>query len=237
MPTTGVSHDIELRPKTVLRRYMDVSKLLDLLHFNAIYIRRADGFPDRLEGALFPSHRGFLERSHLAGYKPHDADHFYRRGRSGNYVSCWSRGPRDSMALWQLYGGARTSVAVITNVEELARVAISWNRNVVINKVRYIDHRKVKTYVIGSYADMLKYKHLAYEYEHEIRLIVPQQGEGWEDNPMGIRLAVPDMARLIRRIVVAPEATSEFVEVVKGLVARYGLRVPVVHSQLATAPV
>ena len=231
-----VSVDPEIGEKVVLRRYMDLPKLLDLLHSRALYLRRADGFADRLEGALFPSHRGFLDRAHTAGMRQ-NADHFYRRGRAGSYVSCWTRGTHDSMALWQLYGGVRTSVAITTTVGRLVRVALAWNRNVIIHRVKYVDHSKVKEYVIDRYNDMLQFKHRAYKHENEVRLIVPQQGDNWEENPLDMRLPVAGLEELVRTVVIAPEATPQHVEVVKDLCAKYGLRSRVEQSRLATVPV
>lgn len=237
MASYEVTADPDLGLKIILRRYMDLPKFLDLVYSKSIYLRRADGFADRLEGALFPSHREFIERAHGAGYKNENANGFYRRGRTGSYVSCWTRGSRDSMALWQLYGGPGASVAVTTTVGQIAQVALTWKRRAVIHRVKYVEHAKVKTYVIGAYTDMLQYKHVAYKYENEVRLIVPQQGDGRENNPMGLRLVVPDLNRLIRNIVVSPEATPEFVEMVKDIALKYELRSPVLQSTLALAAV
>jgi hypothetical protein len=236
MSAATVSVDPEIGEKVILRRYMDLPKLLDFLHSRALYLRRADGFADRLEGALFPSHRGFLDRAHAAGMRQ-NADHFYQRGRGGSYVSCWTRGAHDSMALWQLYGGTRTSVAITTTVGRLVRVARTWNRNVIIHRVKYVDHSEVNEYVIGQYTDMLQYKHRAYKYENEVRLIVPHQGENWKENPIDLRLSVAGLDELVRNVVVAPEATPEHVEVVRDLCAKYGLRSRVEQSRLAKVPV
>ena len=98
MVAPAVSLDPDIQGSVILRRYMDVPKLLDLLNHKALYFRRADGFADRLEGALFPSLRKSLDQAHAVGHAPHNADHFYRRARTGTYVSCWTRGAKDSMA-------------------------------------------------------------------------------------------------------------------------------------------
>lgn len=173
MSAFQITKDTDFGLKTVIRRYMDLPKFLDLLHFRAMYLRRADGFGDRLEGALFPSHRESVERARSAGYERESADAFYRRGRAGNYVSCWSRGNKDSMALWQLYGGIGPSVAVVTTIERLVQAALAWQRRAVIHRVKYVEHAKVKSYVIGAYSDMLHFKNGAYKHENEVRVILP----------------------------------------------------------------
>ena len=229
--------DPDIGQDKILRRYMDLPKLLDLLHHRAIYLRRADGFADRLEGALFPSLRALIDKAHANGQSAHSADDFYRRARLGNYVSCWTLSGKDSMALWQLYGGATTSVVVTSTFSGLLQTVSAWNRHVAIRRVKYVDHSRIKTYLVGNYSDVLTFKHEAYRHEKELRVLVPQQDGNLESNPMGLRLPVPSLEVLVRSIVVAPESTPEFYDAVKNLCSRYGLRAPVRRSRLALVPV
>ncbi|MBU1138817.1 MAG: hypothetical protein KKA76_07565 [Proteobacteria bacterium] len=237
MDTAKITADPDIRQESILRRYMDLPKLLDLLHTRSLYFRRADGFPDRLEGALFPSFRKSLDEAFAQKEVPYDADYFYRRARVGNYVSCWTIGARDNMALWQLYGGLKTSIAVTSTVDRLIRCAFSWNRSTLLHKVRYVDHRRVRNYVMGHYTDVLQYKSDAYKYERELRVIVPQQDDGWEKNPIGVRLALPSVDALVRSVVVAPDADPNFLKAVRDLCKRYYLKAPVKRSMLSLVPV
>lgn len=140
------------------------------------------------------------------------------------------------MALWQLYGGVKTSVAVNTTVERLVRVALGWNEQVLVHRVQYIDHTKNPDMVIGRYTDVLRYKNEAYQYESELRLLVPRQGTDWNKNPLGIALSVAKLSDLITSVVVAPEADDWFVDVIKDLCKRYQVAVPVRRSRLAYLP-
>jgi len=232
-----ITSDPGVRQESVLRRYMDLPKLLDLLHTRSLYFRRADGISDRLEGALFPSFRKYLDEAFARKRVPYDAEYFYRRSRVGNYVSCWTIGSQDNMALWQLYGGVRTSIAVTSTVGRLVECAFAWNRSTHLHKVKYVDHRRVRKYIMASFTDVLQYKSDAYKYERELRVIVPQQGNGWETNPIGIWLALPSVNSLVRSVVVAPEAESNFLEAVRELCKRYDLKAPVRRSKLSLVPV
>lgn len=216
---------------------MDLPKLLDLLHSRELYFRRADGFSDRLEGALFPSLRAVMDKSHNDGSADHNADYFYRRARIGNYVSCWTMSGKDSMALWQIYGGVRNSVAITTTVERMIKTAHSWGRNVHICRAKYINHQRIPNYLIGNYMDVLQFKHEAYRHERELRIIVPQQSDPWEANPIALRLPIGNLDELVRSVVVAPEAENEYFDAIKGLCSRYGLRSPVRRSKLSLVPV
>lgn len=232
MSPIEITADPEVRQESILRRYMDLPKLLDLLHTRSLYFRRADGFSDRLEGALFPGFRKSLDESFTNQLIDYDADTFYRRSRIGNYVSCWTIGARDNMALWQLYGGAKTSVVVTTTVDRLLECAFSWNRSTHLHKVKYVDHRRVKNYIIGKYTDVLQYKSDAYKYERELRVVLPQH-DNLEANPIGQWMPLPNVDTLVRSVVVAPEAEPSFLEAVRDLCKRYDLKAPVRRSKLS----
>ena len=232
-----VTTDSDIKLGANLRRYMDLPKFLHLLRSKSLYLRRADGFTDRLEGALTPMFRHTLDEGHRKAQLEHDADYFYRRARSGNYVSCWTLGTTDNMALWQLYGGAKASVAINSTVERLVGVALSWKEQVLIHRVLYIDHTKNPDMVVRRYTDVLRYKNEAYRYEHELRILVPRQGGDWSANPIGIELSVAKLSDLIASVVVAPEADDWFLDVVKDLCKKYQLSVPVRRSRLAYLPI
>src|SRR5687767_1875812 len=106
----SVVTDADLKQHQIVRRYLDLPKFLDLLRSRSLYLRRADGFTDRFEGALTPAIRAALDEAHKGGQINYTADEFYHRARGGSFVSCWNLGAKDNMALWQLYGGAGTSV-------------------------------------------------------------------------------------------------------------------------------
>ncbi len=237
MTEEKTSLDIDIKLRSALRRYMDLPKLLDLLHSRALYFRRADGFSDRLEGALFPILRSSINSAHTNDASIGDADYFYRRARRGNYVSCWTMSAKESMALWQLYGGVRSSVAIATTVNRLVNASFGWKQTVYIHRVKYVDHAKVRNYAIGRYSDVLRYKNEAYAHEKELRVVVPRQGDDWESNPMDARLTISDLNAFIASVVVAPEASEEFFEAVKDLCLKYELRAPVVRSKLAVVQV
>lgn len=237
MKSPGVFIDPDIKLDTILRRYIDLPKFLDLLYSKVIYLNRADGFTDRLEGAIIPVFRKLMDKAYQRGESKHNADYIYRRSRVGNFVSCWTEGSKDNMALWQLYGGIKTCLAITTTAERLARLACTWEENSLIHRVKYIDHSKNPDMVIGHYTDYLRYKNETYSYENEVRLIVPRQGENWERNPTGIRLPISNLNDLVSDVVVAPEADEWFLNAIIDLCDRYELNVSVNRSELAFIPV
>ena len=141
------------------------------------------------------------------------------------------------MALWQLYGGVKTSIVVTSTVGRLIGCALAWNRSTHLHKVKYVDHRRVRNYVMGHFTDVLQYKNDAYKYEKELRIVVPQQDDGWETNPIGIWLTLPSVDLLVRSVIVSPEVEPSFLDAVRELCNRYDLKAPVRRSKLSLVPV
>lgn len=233
--TVSVSRDPALKDKSPLRRYMDLPKFVDVLRSRSLYLRRADGFSDRFEGALTPSIKAAIDSARDSGRPTESADVFYERCRKGTYVSCWTFGEKDNMALWQLFGGSGSSVAITTTADRLTRMCLGWKEDTVIEKINYIDHFKDPDMVVGRYTDPLRFKHEAFDFEREVRLMLPMQ-KYWHHNPDGIRRPILDLNDLVTGVVVGPDAGGWFLELVKDLCNKYELWAPVKMSQLASLP-
>ena len=239
MTKKEVSVDSGLKPSQILRRYLDLPKYLHLLHSRAIYLRRADRFPDRFEGVLTSGIRKAINDAYMNGLSKHDADSFVKELREGIYVNCWSLGASDNMALWQLYGNPSASIAITTTVEKLIGAVLSWaaSEKVEIFKVRYVDHFKNPNMIIGTYSDPLRFKNSAYFFEKEVRIVVSriQKNKSRSAKPEGISLPV-ELDDLIRSVVVAPEAQPWLYDIVADLSDRYGLKSPIRRSKLTYLP-
>ncbi len=225
----------DLKQHQIVRRYLDLPKFLDLLRSQSLYLRRADGFSDRFEGALTPAVRAALNEAHRDGHITCSADEFYQRARRGSFVSCWNLGAKDNMALWQLYGGAATSVVVTSTVDKLLNAAFRWTDDITFHKVRYIDHFKNPDMVVGAGTDLLQFKHEAYLYESEVRIVV-SRAKTWRSNAAGIRLPLGELNKVIRSVVVAPEAAPWFFDLVEDVTRKYGVSSPVRRSKLTELP-
>lgn len=230
-----ITRSVELKDGSPLRRYMDLPKFVDLLRTKSLYLRRADCFTDRFEGALTHSIRMAIQFERESDISTESADVFYERSRKGTFVSCWTFGAKDNMALWQLFGGASNSVAICTNVDRLTRMCSFWKERVHIAKVRYIDHFENPDMVVDCYTDLLEFKHEAFDFEREVRVMLPKQND-WRHNPEDFRLPISDLNELVINVVVAPDAGPWFLELVQDLAQRYGLKAPVRMSQLSTLP-
>ena len=139
------------------------------------------------------------------------------------------------MALWQLFGSTDKGIAISTNVDRVARMCQGWDEHAHITKVKYIDHFESPDMIIGRSYDPLQFKHEAFEFEREVRVMLPAL-EDLEGNPEGVRRPIADINELITSVIVAPEAGEWFLEAVHDLARRYGLKTPVKLSPLAVLP-
>ncbi len=230
----AASFDTELTVRDgrlILRRYLDLPKLVDLLRTSELYLRRASLFDDVLEGTL-PEQ---LRRG--ASNYIDDLTVIEQRNRDRTFLSCWSLGAKDNMALWKLYGVTAESVAITTTIKRLANVAPGWAQygSVDVRKVRYIDYagRRLPNGVYGLGKDLFGLKHVAYSFEKEVRVVltrsIPRKPR---EIPSAIRVPV-NLERFLRSIVVGPEAGNWFFDLVVDVARKYNVAAPVRRSELA----
>jgi hypothetical protein len=227
-----------MRRDTVLWRYLDAAKLFDFFENSTLFFCRADHFSDKFEGAFTPSLREQVSAAHARGEIDYDYAEFKRRMRESVFINCWHRNQDDSAAMWALYGKSDCAVALTTTVGQLADTAAGIAEHAIsIARVEYVKHwSDPKLDVSPDYTRVFAYKTKAYEYEKEVRVIIDRTGHA--PAPAAPGIVVPVAAdRLLRSIVIAPDAPPWFEQLVRQSARRYGIRVPVRRSRLATDPI
>lgn len=231
-----VAHfDPKLKGQTILRRYLDLPKLVDFLRTGELYLGQASRFDDRLEGTLPEGIRRTIRE--LSGYVAQNGDptEWENKNKDRSYLGCWTLGAKDNMALWKLYGRSAESVAITTTVEKLRMAAPQWARygKVNVKKVRYIDHDG--HIPNGAYAfdeGVFGFKHHAYAFEKEVRIVITcPMSKGYGEMRREIRVPV-NVNSFLGSIVVAPEAGDWFFDLVADVARKYNVFKPVRRSAL-----
>ncbi len=227
--------DPDLKGRRILRRYLDLPKLVDFLRTGELYLGQASRFEDRLEGTLPEGvRRSIRERSDVLAHYGEPIE-WEQRNKSRTYLGCWTLGAKDNMALWKIYGGSSESVAITTTVERLEMAAPRWATygKVNIRKVRYIDH--AGRLPDGAYTfaeDIFGFKHMAYSFEKEVRIVIScQMPDEHVEMPPALRVPI-HTGSFLRSIVVAPEAGEWFYELVNDVAKKYGVNNRVRRSAL-----
>jgi hypothetical protein len=242
-PRTFVEPKIneQLRQDTVLWRYLDAAKLFDFFENSTLFFCRADQFSDKFEGAFTPSLRQQISDAYARGEIDYTYEQFKRRMRESVFINCWHRSQDDSAAMWALYGKSECAVALTTTVGQLADTlrGVETEHDISIERVEYVKHwSDPKLDVSPDYARIFAYKTKAYEYEKEVRVIIDRTGHDHMPEIAHTGLVVPiDATRLVRSIVIAPDAPTWFEKLVRQSALRYGVQAPVRRSKLATDPI
>ena len=217
-----------------------MAKFMDLLHNSSLFFPRADKFEDKFEGSFTESVKKQIEKH----YKENDIDFTYEKFKwglkRGVFINCWHIGTKDNMAMWRIYGQSTNSIAITTTVGKLEKQLELHNLhgNVSLRKVEYINHFEDPRIDVSKYTNIFTYKHEAYEFEKEARVIIdhyPNSAVMGVESP-GTSLEV-DLGSLIRSIVISPDAPEWFYELVSSICGNYNCQHLVKRSELANDPI
>ena len=144
------------------------------------------------------------------------------------------------MAMWQLYGQSTNSIAITTTVGKIEKQLEQHNlhKNIHLKRVEYINHFEDPRIDVTKYTNIFIYKHEAYTYEQEARIIVdhyPNPEVMGIESP-GLSLKVKPSG-LLRSIVVSPGAPDWFYKLIFDLSANYNCRHLVSRSELSKEPI
>lgn len=211
--------------ETPVMRYLDLARFLFLLEHKAIFCPAAIQFDDPFEGARSEGDTWEGRSDFNSVIRQHS--------RRCTYVSCWYLGTRESVAMWQLYGGGSSpSVAVQTTFSKLKR--LFEPKDFSVGLVGYVDFEIDRTDT-GIISWQYFFKRGEYAHEKEVRAIKVGDLTGEGHLPPGILVPV-SLSRFINKIIVAPKAQQWFVELLQRICIRYKLRIPIVESKLDTKP-
>lgn len=244
----------EPQKNEILWRYMDLPKFISLISRKELYFASANSFEDIFEGAKGilnkkekwdNFYRDFFENAILtAPFQDKneltiekvkaDSERLVKElNESGNlqrnntFISCWHLNEYESEAMWKLYSkDVSNALAIRTTFGNLYE-ALDRNPYIDIGKVKYIDYKNTFTSVNGAFW----YKRKSFEHEKEVRAIMRKHNT--HANGIYVRI---DIKKLILGIHVSPYAQEWFVDVVKSIVQKYRLDVPVLSSQMLEKP-
>jgi len=228
-----VRADTSLKSDSILMRYLDLAKFIDLISTETLFVSPATWFDDLLEGTLPEQIReSYLNDPVVIEHLGSDPiEEREEANRIKTNISCWTKNPKDNMALWKIYGGSTQSVAITTTFDKLVQSTLLWSdiSGVIFKDVIYIDHEgDLPDGVYSLSHETFGLKNEAYSFENEIRMIVTRHNL---QKPSPLRLKV-DLNYLIESIIIAPEASEWFYDLVKSVSNKYGINAPVQHSEL-----
>jgi hypothetical protein len=159
--------------------------------------------------------------------------------RKGYFVSSWHINDVESEAMWKLFSASTNAVALQTTFARLRQALPPY---VGVGMVRYIDYRREAL----SGADLFQWimhKRKSFAHEQEVRAVASlntPDGKGGaeiraQSDEFGFYPKV-DLEALIEAVRVHPLAEPWFIDLVGGIVERFGLNLSVRRSEMAIKP-
>jgi hypothetical protein len=214
-------------PDTIVWKYLDLSKFLDLLMSEKLFMSRSDKFEDQYEGTF--SEPTYEEIKKIAVNNPEFLQ-YYKSHREKVAVSSWHINEYESFAMWQIFTQNSEGLAIQSTVERLKK-ALDFEKNheQYIGEVNYIDYKKEYIPFDDMFFPFL-FKRKSFQYEREVRIIsdVTQSNVKLND---GLKINV-DINQLIEKIYIHPKSENWYKNLVIQLVKQLGFDFTIEKSDL-----
>ena len=214
-------------PETIVWKYLDLSKFLDLLLSKKLFMSRSDKFEDQYEGTF--SEPTFEEIRKLSIDNP-DFLNYYKTHREKVAISSWHINEYESFAMWQIFTQNSEGLAIQSTIGRLQK-ALQPEEHVqqYIGEVNYIDYKKEYIPFDDLFFPFL-YKRKSFQYEREVRIISDVTQNNLKLND-GLKINV-DVNLLIEKIYIHPKSENWYKNLVIQLVAKLGFDISIEKSDL-----
>jgi len=214
-------------PDTVVWKYLDLSKFLDLLISQKLFMSRSDKFEDQYEGTF--SEPTFEEIKKLSADNP-EFLRFYKQRREKVVVSSWHINEYESFAMWQIFTQNSEGLAIQSTVGRLQKALAPENTfEQQIGEVNYIDYKKEYIPFNDAFFPFL-FKRKSFQYEREIRIISDLNAHNVNINE-GVKISV-DIRQLIEKIYIHPKSENWYKNLVIGLMQKLDFDFTIEKSDL-----
>jgi hypothetical protein len=214
-------------PNTVVWKYLDLSKFLDLLMSGKLFMSRSDKFEDQYEGTF--SEPTFEEIKKLSIDNP-DFLNYYKTHREKVAISSWHINEYESFAMWQIFTQNNEGLAIQSTIGRLQESLVpEINFNQYIGEVNYIDYKKEHIPFDDLFFPFL-FKRKSFQYEGEVRIIT-DIGESDLIINDGLKINV-DINQLIEKIYIHPKSENWYKNLVIQLVKQLGFDFTIEKSDL-----
>ena len=214
-------------PNTIVWKYLDLSKFLDLLMSRKLFMSRSDKFEDQYEGTF--SEPTYEEIKKLSENNPEFLD-YYKSHREKVVVSSWHINEYESFAMWQIFTQNNEGLAIQSTIGRLQKaLKPEINYSQFIGEVNYIDYKK--EYI--PFDDMFfpfMFKRKSFQYEREVRIISDLSENDIKIND-GLKIDV-DINQLIEKIYIHPKSENWYKKLVIELVSKLDYTIEIEKSDL-----
>ena len=214
-------------PNTIVWKYLDLSKFLDLLMSEKLFMSRSDKFEDQYEGTF--SEPTFEEIRKLSIDNP-DFLNYYKSHREKVAISSWHINEYESFAMWQIFTQNSEGLAIQSTIGRLQNALNpETNFDQYIGEVNYIDYKKEYIPFDDMFFPFL-FKRKSFQYEREVRIITDIAENNIKINE-GLKINI-DINQLIEKIYIHPKSENWYKNLVIQLVKQLGFDFKIEKSDL-----
>jgi len=214
-------------PDTIVWKYLDLSKFLDLLLSKKLFMSRSDKFEDQYEGTF--SEPTYEEIKKLAANNPEFLN-YYKTHREKVAISSWHINEYESFAMWQIFTKNNEGLAIQSTIRRLQKAVKPENNfDQFIGEVNYIDYKKEYIPFDDLFFPFL-FKRKSFQYEREVRILSDTSKSDIKLND-GLKINV-DINQLIEKIYIHPKSENWYKKLVIELVERLGFGFEIEKSDL-----
>ena len=230
-------------------RYMDLTKLIDLLETGSLYFARADTLDDPYEGSLTRCNVKIREQQIQALAATHTINVKQWReslklmtswGRKTVYINCWHGGETESAAMWKLYGTAAGSMVIQSTYKKLVA---AFSDDVFVGMVQYKNYNSLEDWFPPDNGlSPFLHKRREFEHEKEVRAFIwsaagnsQHRLKNGDDQPQGLREDI-DIDKVVETIRVQPTTPVWAREAIEKLLDRYNLGMTFMPSEIDIEP-
>ncbi len=212
---------------TIVWKYLDLSKFLDLLLSQKLFMSRSDKFEDQYEGTF--SEPTFEEIKKLSKDNPEFLE-YYKNHREKVVVSSWHINEYESFAMWQIFTQNSEGLAIQSTIGRLQKSLFPEKKhNQYIGEVNYIDYKKEYIPFDDLFFPFL-FKRKSFQYEREVRIISDTSPDNIKIND-GLKIDI-DLSQLIEKIYIHPKSENWYKNLVIALVSKLGFGFEIEKSDL-----
>ncbi|WP_411377530.1 hypothetical protein ACLHWH_06655 [Flavobacterium psychrophilum] len=222
-------HNISLpeNPDTIVWKYLDLSKFLDLLLSQKMFMSRSDKFEDQYEGTF--SEPTFEEIKKIAANNP-EFLYYYKSHRKKVAISSWHTNEYESFAMWQIFTKNQEGLAIQSTIGRLKEaLQLEKKSKQYIGEVNYIDYKKEYIPFDDNFFPFL-FKRKSFQYEREVRIITDVTEQNISIND-GLKINV-NINALIEKIYIHPKSENWYKKLVIELVTQLGFDFEIEKSDL-----
>jgi hypothetical protein len=214
-------------PDTIVWKYLDLSKFLDLLMSQKLFMSRSDKFEDQYEGTF--SEPTYEEIKRLSVNNP-EFIQFYKSHREKVAISSWHINEYESFAMWQIFTQNSEGLAIQSTIGRLKKALVPENKfEQFIGEVNYIDYKKEYIPFDDMFFPFL-FKRKSFQYEREVRVISDISSSNIIIND-GLKIDV-DINQLIEKIYIHPKSENWYKNLVIELVSKLDFDFTIEKSDL-----